>query len=84
MIIPIWELERDAIIEALRECGWNRTRAADGLDVSIRSLRLKIRQYQAQGFDIPEAGGRSQYGSYEKPKNERPPAIKNSRTPEVL
>ncbi len=39
------DLERRAIEEALRECDRNRTRAADMLQISIRTLHRKIREY---------------------------------------
>lgn len=76
MIRPIWEIEREAIIEALEECRGCRTKAARALEISLRSLRVKIRQYQAQGFDIPEADGKYQYGTYGKAQNERPAPLK--------
>ena len=34
------------------DCG-NRTRAARVLGVSVRTLRNKIRQYSADGIDVP-------------------------------
>ena len=39
------DLERRAIEEALRRCDNNRTRAADLLQISIRTLHRKIREY---------------------------------------
>ncbi len=39
------ELERRAIEQALRECNRNRTRAANLLQISIRTLHRKIREY---------------------------------------
>ena len=40
------DLERRAIEEALRECDNNRTRAAGVLQISIRTLHRKIREYE--------------------------------------
>jgi DNA-binding NtrC family response regulator len=39
------QIEREAIEDALRECGGNRTRAAMGLGVSIRTIQRKLLQY---------------------------------------
>lgn len=39
------DLERRAIEEALRRCNNNRTRAADVLQISIRTLHRKIREF---------------------------------------
>ncbi|MBX6423061.1 sigma-54 dependent transcriptional regulator [Thermosulfurimonas sp. F29] len=47
---PLRELEREAILEALRACGGNRTRAAELLGISVRTLRNKLRLYRAQGL----------------------------------
>ena len=46
-------LERKAIINALEECNHNRTHAAEKLEISVRTVRTKIRLYREQGFDIP-------------------------------
>jgi len=37
-------LEREAILEALRETGFNRTAAAQRLGVSFRSLRYRMQR----------------------------------------
>lgn len=84
MIEPLWKVEREAIMDALEYCGGNRTRAAEALGISLRALRYKIRQYQAQGHWIPEADGRVQYGTYSEAQNERPPVFKNFEQPEEL
>ena len=47
---PLRELEKEAILEALRACEGNRTRAAELLGISVRTLRNKLRQYRAQGL----------------------------------
>jgi DNA-binding NtrC family response regulator len=49
----IAEVERDLIIETLRACDGNRTRAAKTLAISVRTLRNKIHEYEAKGLDIP-------------------------------
>jgi len=52
-------VEREFILQTLRFHRGNRTRAADLLGISIRSLRNKIRDYRNQGEDVPppEASG---------------------------
>ena len=39
------EVERDLILATLKHCFGNRTRAANLLGISIRTLRNKIREY---------------------------------------
>ena len=46
-------VEREFILQTLRQRG-NRTRAADLLRISIRSLRDRIRCYRRQGESVPE------------------------------
>ena len=50
------EVEKDLIIETLRHCMGNRTRAADILGISIRTLRNKLNQYSARGLRVPPPG----------------------------
>jgi DNA-binding NtrC family response regulator len=53
----IAEVERELILETLtRTCG-NRTRAAGMLGISIRTLRNKIRGYQAGGLTVMQPAG---------------------------
>ena len=49
--VTIEEMERRMIFAALEELGGNRTRAAERLGISIRTLRNKLREYRG------EAGG---------------------------
>ncbi|MCZ2156918.1 MAG: helix-turn-helix domain-containing protein [Bryobacterales bacterium] len=51
-VIPLNELERRAILAALRSTGGNRTRTAELLNISIRTLRNKIHEYRAEGLEI--------------------------------
>lgn len=48
-VIPLDELEKQAILAALRSTGGNRTRAAELLKISIRTLRNKLQEYRASG-----------------------------------
>ena len=50
-------IEREFILQTLRFHHGNRTRAADLLGISIRSLRNKIRDYRNQGEDVPPPEG---------------------------
>jgi two-component system response regulator FlrC len=47
------EVERDLIIETLHHTLGNRTHAATILGISIRALRNKLRDYAAQGAQVP-------------------------------
>ena len=42
------ELEKLAITKALEQCGGKRTRAAETLGISVRTLQRKLRQYQME------------------------------------
>lgn len=53
-VIPLGELEKQAILSALRAMGGNRTKAAEQLGISIRTLRNKLQEYRASG-DLQEA-----------------------------
>jgi two-component system, NtrC family, response regulator AtoC len=45
------ELEKLAITKALEQCGGKRTRAAETLGISVRTLQRKLRQYQMEGAE---------------------------------
>ena len=51
------EVERELIIETLTHCLGNRTRAAEILGISIRTLRNKLHEYRAAGAPVPVAPG---------------------------
>ncbi len=51
------EVERDLILETLKHCLGNRTRAANILGISIRTLRNKLNEYASDGVPIPPPGG---------------------------
>ena len=51
--VPLHELEKRAILATLRGNGGNRTKAAEQLEISIRTLRNKINEYRKNGDVIP-------------------------------
>lgn len=50
------EVERDLILDTLDHCLGNRTHAAKILGISIRTLRNKLNEYEADGIDVPDPG----------------------------
>jgi DNA-binding NtrC family response regulator len=55
------EVERDLILETLSHCLGNRTRAAEMLGISIRTLRNKLHEYRAAGATVPPVPGQPPY-----------------------
>jgi DNA-binding NtrC family response regulator len=51
----VWEMERQLIMGTLSEVEHNRTRAAELLGISIRTLRNKLREYRAGAAAPAEA-----------------------------
>ena len=51
------EVERELIMETLSHCFGNRTRAAEILGISIRTLRNKLAEYRSAGIPVPPAPG---------------------------
>jgi len=49
----VGEIEQELVLQTLTRCDGNRTRAARVLGMSVRTLRNKIRQYSADGIDVP-------------------------------
>ena len=49
-------IEREFILQTLRSHQGNRTRTADRLGISVRSLRDRIRSYRRYGESVPEPG----------------------------
>ncbi len=45
---PLHELEKEHILRALEQTGGNRTRAAELLQISIRTLRNKLNEYRVE------------------------------------
>ena len=53
------EVERELILETLTHCLGNRTRAAEILGISIRTLRNKLQEYRTAGIAVPPAPGQA-------------------------
>jgi len=47
------EIERELVVQTLARFDGNRTHAARVLGVSVRTMRNKIRQYSAEGSNVP-------------------------------
>ena len=47
------ELERFWLLSTLSALDGNRTHCAQQLDIALRTVRNKINEYRADGFDIP-------------------------------
>jgi two-component system response regulator FlrC len=50
----IAEMERDLILKTLKEIGGNRTKAAEVLGITVRTLRNKLNEYKDSGLDLDE------------------------------
>ena len=46
------DLEREHILATLRELGGSRKKTVEKLGISERSLRYKLQQYRAEGYDV--------------------------------
>jgi DNA-binding NtrC family response regulator len=52
-VMPLHEMEKKLIIKSLDQTSGNRTRAAELLGISVRTLRNKLNEYRSQGEEIP-------------------------------
>ena len=52
--VALTDVRRNIILETLRKFDGNRTRTAEALGVSVRTIRNRIRDYESRGFPIPE------------------------------
>jgi DNA-binding NtrC family response regulator len=51
--LTLRQMEKELILRRLNRTGGNRTRAAEMLGISVRTLRNKINQYRTEGVAIP-------------------------------
>nr|MBF0221365.1 sigma-54-dependent Fis family transcriptional regulator [Desulfobulbaceae bacterium] len=51
-MIPLREVERQMIMQALHKTDNNRTHAAKMLGISVRTLRNKLNEYRTKGFSV--------------------------------
>jgi DNA-binding NtrC family response regulator len=56
--LPLREVERRYILHTLREVGFNRTRAAARLGISLRCLQYKLKHYIDEPGDIERSVNR--------------------------
>jgi len=51
-VMPIHEMEKRLILKSLEETTGNRTRAAELLGISVRTLRNKLNEYKKHGVEV--------------------------------
>lgn len=51
-VLPLQEMEKRLILKSLDKTGGNRTRAAELLGISVRTLRNKLNEYRKQGIVV--------------------------------
>ncbi len=61
--IPFWpeddeltDVRQRAILKTLQHYNGNRSRSAEALGISVRTMHKKIRDYRAKGVNVPEPG----------------------------
>ena len=54
----------DLILKVLEFRGWNQNRAAKDLQMSVRTLRSKLKQLRDSGYQIPHLVGAPGRGGY--------------------
>ncbi|MDK2791473.1 MAG: two-component system, NtrC family, response regulator AtoC [Deferribacteres bacterium] len=50
--MTISQMEQELILKTLREVGGNRTKAAEILGITVRTLRNKLNEYREKGIDL--------------------------------
>jgi DNA-binding NtrC family response regulator len=48
--VTVGEAERILILHTLKKCGNNKTKTAEALDISVRTLRNKLKEYHVSGL----------------------------------
>jgi DNA-binding NtrC family response regulator len=63
------DVEREHILETLDCCDGNRTRTAKFLNISVRCLRMKLRDFSQAGVTVParDAGSREARAGASRP-----------------
>jgi two-component system response regulator FlrC len=70
--MSIWEMERTLIFQTLERVNGNRTHAAKLLEISIRTLRNKLREYRQLDTASANVTGQELPGAHEVSLNESP------------
>lgn len=52
--VKIADMERELILNTLKDTKGNRTKAAEILGITVRTLRNKLNEYREQGIDVEE------------------------------
>jgi DNA-binding NtrC family response regulator len=66
------EVVRTHIIRTLAHCGGNRTHAAKTLNISLRCLRNKLREYAGAGIEVTQAQRQTPAGKAHRCGNATP------------
>jgi DNA-binding NtrC family response regulator len=63
------EVVRTHIIRTLAHCGGNRTHTAKTLNISLRCLRNKLREYAGAGIEVTQAQKQKSAGKIHRCRN---------------
>ena len=70
------EIERDAVLEALRKNHFNRTETAKAIGISRRALLYKLQRLRTQGYEVdPKPGTRLDHASARAQSFRRPRSL---------
>jgi hypothetical protein len=70
--VTLAEVVRMHVIRTLARCGGNRTHAAKTLNISLRCLRNKLREYAADGIEVTRTQKQASVGKRRRCGNSSP------------